>query len=337
MMPRSRALACLLAIAPVSVAMADVPQVATDIPPVHSLAAQVMGDLGTPDLILRPGASPHGYAMRPSEAQALSEADVVFWVGGALTPWLDEAIESLASEAASVELLEAEGTTVLPFREGATFEAHDHAEDDHHEHDHDDHEDEHGDHDSDHDDDEHADEHADHGSAEYDPHAWLDPDNAKAWLDAMVAELSRVDPDNAAVYAANARTAKADIDAAAAQAEVLLAPAKDLRFVVFHDAYHYYESHFGLNAAGAISLGDAASPAPRRIEQIRETIKRLDVQCVFGEPQFDEGLVRTAFDGTQAHSGVLDPMGSDIAPGPGFYPRLIVSLAESIRACNDAH
>ncbi|HAC48856.1 MAG TPA: zinc transporter, partial [Sulfitobacter sp.] len=107
---------------------ADVPAVATDIAPVHALVSQVMEGVGTPDLIVPPRSSPHGYAMRPSEARSLSGADLVVWVGPLLTPWLADPLESLASSASHLALLEQPGTRVLAFREGSTFEAHDHGD-----------------------------------------------------------------------------------------------------------------------------------------------------------------------------------------------------------------
>ena len=141
------------------VAFADVPTVAVDIAPVHSLVARVMEGVGTPALVIPAGASPHEYTLRPSEAQALQDADLVFWMGSDLTPWLDGAIDTLAANAAVVSLLEADGITLLDFREDALFEAHDHGD--------------HGDHD-DHGHDDHADD--DHG---HDDHAKDDHDHAE--------------------------------------------------------------------------------------------------------------------------------------------------------------
>lgn len=354
-------------------AMAEVPAVAADIAPVHGLVARVMEGLGTPSLVVRPGASPHGYAMRPSEAGALADADAVFWVGPELTPWLAESIGTLAEGAATVALLNAEGTRRLEFRQGATFEAHshhhdaDHGHHDHGDHAHDDHEAEghdHGSHDDhardedDHDD--HAREHDahggdghdhaedagthaghdhddeeghDHSAGATDPHAWLDPENARVWLDVIAAELSRLDPENAERYAANAAAGKEEIAAISGQLRQDLAPLRDTPFVVFHDAYQYFEVRFGVSAAGAISLSDATEPGPARVEEIRDMVVALDVRCVFSEPQFNQGLVETVLDGTGGRAGTIDPMGSDIPTGPDFYPRLLREVGAEMAAC----
>lgn len=329
-------------------AYAEAPSVVTDIPPVHSLAAQVMDGIGAPQLILPPGASPHGYAMRPSEAQALSEADLVIWIGPELTPWLDRAVDSLAGDVPSLRLLEAPGTRQLEFREGATFEAHDHGDhgnDDHghEEHGHDDHaHDDHGhddhahdDHahdDHGHDDHAHGDDHA-HDHDGVDPHAWLDPENARAWLGVIAAALAEADPDNAETYMANARAAEADLDTLAADVTAMVEPLQGKPFIVFHDAYHYFEARFGMEAAGAVSLGDASSPGPARLREIRETVTGLGANCVFSEPQFEPNLVTTVTEGTDARSGVLDPLGAALEPGPELYGALIRGLAEGLSDC----
>ena len=312
-----------------TVALAEVPRVATDIAPVQSLAAQVMGSLGEPAVILPPGASPHGYAMRPSEAQALAKADVVFWIGEGLTPWLERPLASLAGSAAVVELSEAPGVTRLPYRQGATFEAHHHDGDagedeaaegaDH------DYEDALAGH-------EHEDA-ADHDHHGDDPHLWLDPGNARAWLTAMAEALAAADPQNAAAYRANAAAAVGEIDRLEGEIAAEMAPLHDLRFIVFHDAFQYYEHRFGLQAAGAISLGDARDPGAARVAEIRDLVRDQDIACVAAEPQFKPGLVATVTEGTGAKTTVLDPIGVGLAPGPELYRTLLRNIAAGFEAC----
>lgn len=322
-------------------AMADAPRVATDIAPVQSLVARVMQGVAAPDVIVRPGASPHGYAMRPSEAAALEEADLVFWMGEGLTPSMEGAIDALAGRAHVVELLGAAGSRVLPFREGVAFAAHDHGADPagteagHDDHGHDDHgHDDHGHDDHGHDKDaheEHADAH-DHAHEGADPHAWLDPGNAQVWLGLIAQELAEHDPANAALYAANAQEAQAELDALVEEIAAVLAPVQDRPFLVFHDAYQYFETAFGVTAAGAIALGDAAAPGPARIAALREMAAARGVACVFSEPQFDPKLVETVFGDMAAH-GVLDPMGSQVAAGPGQYPQMLRDMAGAMVTC----
>lgn len=339
-------------------AMADVPRVAVDIAPVHSLVARVMEGVGTPSLIVQPGASPHEYSLRPSEAKALQDADLVFWIGEDLTPWMEESIETLADDAAVTTLLEADGTVLLEFREGALFEAHVHGDEDHaagDDHNHEEHsEDGHDDHvhvdhadeeaheheehaegdDQDHEEHAEADDHDhDHAHGAHDPHAWLSPENAANWLNVIAAQLSAADPENAGTYFANAAAAREELSAVSAEVNAILDPVRDGRFIVFHDAYQYFETAFGFPASGAISVSDASDPSPARIAEIQSRIADENIQCVLSEPQFNRGLVATVMDGTEAKASVLDPLGSNLETGAGLYPQLLRNLANSLADC----
>jgi len=315
-------------------AYAETPQVAVDIAPVHSLVARVMDGIGKPDLIIQPGASPHEYSLRPSEASALQAADLVFWIGPDLTPWLTDTIGTLASDAVVTELMEADGTIELEFREGALFEAHDHDDhgddDDHDDHGDDDDHDDHGD-DDDHDEAESGHEGHDHGA--HDPHAWLSPKNAMNWLNVIAGQLSAVDPDNAGAYFANAAAGRTEIKTLIGEVTATLDPVRGGQFIVFHDAYQYFEMDFDFPASGAISISDASDPSPARIAKIQARIAEQGIDCVLAEPQFNPGLVATVLDGTDAQTGILDPLGSDLELGPAFYPQLIRNLSNVLADC----
>ncbi len=315
-------------------AMADVPNVAVDIAPVHSLVARVMEGVGTPDLILPPGASPHEYSLRPSEAAALQNADIVIWMGEDLAPWMEDAVETLAQEAAVLTLLEADGTVLLDIREDALFEAHSHGDEEHGheehaegEHDHEEHaHDDHAHDEHDHDDHGHA-----HGA--HDAHAWLSPTNARTWVNLIAAELSAADPDNASTYFSNAAAANDELEALSAEVSEVLNPVRGGSFIVFHDAFQYFETDFDFPASGAISLSDAADPSPARIAEIQGRVRGEGVDCVLAEPQFNAGLVTTVLDGTEADTGVIDPIGADLEPGPTLYPQLIRGIATTLAGC----
>lgn len=297
-------------------ALAEVPRVAADIAPVHSLVARVMAGVGAPDLIVQPGATPHEYSLRPSEAAALQDAALVFWIGPDLTPWLKDAIGTLASGADVTELLESEGTQELAFRDDALFE-----DDDHQAHD-----------DADADDHAHADA-DDHAHGAHDPHAWLSPANASVWLGVIAERLAAADPANAAAYAANAAAGQGELETLSADVSAILDPVRGGRFIVFHDAYRYFETAFDFPASGAISLGDATDPGPARIAEIRARVGAEGIDCVLSEPQFNQNLVATVLGDTSAGQGVLDPLGSNLEPGPELYPALIRNLAQVLAAC----
>ena len=310
-------------------AFADVPKVAVDIAPVHSLVSRVMEGVGTPKLVIPAGASPHGYSLRPSEAKALQDADMVIWMGEDLAPWMEKSVETLSKGAEVITLLEESETKLLDFREGALFEEHDHGDHD----DHDDHDKDHDDHDKDHDDHDGHDDHDEHAHGEHDPHAWLSVENAQTWLNLVAGKLSAADPENAGVYFANAAEARAEIDALVKEVNSILGPVRGRNFVVFHDAYQYFETSFDFPAAGAISLGDASDPSAARIAEIQGRVRNEGINCVLSEPQYNPNLVETVLSGTDAKTGVIDPLGFSLEPGPKLYGDLIRNMAKALAGC----
>lgn len=287
--------------------LAEVPRVVTDIPPVHALVAQVMGDLGPPILLLTKGADEHDFQLKPSQAGAVADSDLVVWIGPELTPWLDSAMDSRPEGAASLALLDAEGTMRRAYGVGST-EAHDHEA-------------------------EHSDDHGhDHGAE--DPHAWLDPGNAKVWLGLIAADLGKLDPENAATYAANATAAGERIAALDGELQALLAPVKDKPLVAFHDAYGYFADHYGLTFVGSIALGDASSPGAARLSELRGELEAGAVVCLFPEVQHDPALAEQLAEGTSVKiGGALDPVGSSLEPGPEAYAVLLRGIATTIVDC----
>jgi zinc transport system substrate-binding protein len=345
----------LRVMAPVAVAFlslavnahAEAPSVVTSIKPLHSIASAVMEGVGTPYVLIDGASSPHGYALKPSQAFLLQGADVVFWVGPELAPSLLKPIETMAKNAVTVELIEAQGIHQLDIREGASFDAHnhdheggdteeEHAGDDHdhsaEEHDHaDEHDVTHAT--SDHDDHAHD---AEHHHAEHDavdPHIWLNPENGIEIAKVMAETLAKRDPDNADIYKKNADAfAKriGDLDEALA-AE--LAPLTDRKFIVFHDAYHHFEHHYDIEASGSVTVSPEALSSADRIKEIQNKIEELNVSCVFQEPQFDAKLVSVVLEGSNAKPATLDPLGTGLENGPDLYPSLLKSLADSLSDC----
>lgn len=302
-------------------------KVVASMKPVHSLVAAVMEGVSTPDIIVDGAGSPHTYALRPSQAQMLEQADVIFWVGHELEAFLEKPLETIGANATSVELIDAHDLVKLGFREGGAFEKHSH----------DDHEEtaEAG-HDHDHDPEETADaghDHAGHDHGEFDAHVWLDPMNAKTMVHEIEEALVAADPGNAATYEANAEATMARLDALIAEIGSELEPVKDKGFIVFHDGYRYFENRFGVTAAGSITVSPEVMPGAERVTEIRQRVQELGAACVFAEPQFEPRLISTVTEGTQARSGVLDPLGADIENGPDLYFQVIRNMASSMQTC----
>ena len=296
-----------------SVSVADTPRVAVDIAPVHSLVARVMDGVDTPALIIAAGASPHEYSLRPSEAAALQKADVIFWIGPELTPWLDKALSTLAHDAVQVSFINAEGTILLPYRESALFERHDH-DDDHADHD-------------DHDD------HAYHDQHPMDPHLWLSPENGIVWMNMIAEVLAEADPTNAATYRANAVAGQKELINLQTNINTILAPHRGKNFITFHDGFQYFEDHFNFPAMGAIALSDASQPGPARLAAIRERIANESISCVLSEPQYQSGIITAVTGEIEVNIGVVDAVGYRLELGRDLYPQLLRDLAEALAEC----
>jgi zinc transport system substrate-binding protein len=295
----------LLTILPLA-ATAKVPQVVTDIPPVAALVAQVMGDLGQPVLLLEKGADEHDFQLRPSQMQAIADAGLVVWIGPELTPWLDRAMA--ATRGRSLALLDTPGTAVQGYDPAALqAEEADHADDPTEAgHDH-------------------------HGA---DPHAWMNPQNAIVWTGHIAEQLSQLDPDHAATYAANAAAAKARIAALDTELAVALAPFADKGFVTFHAAYGYFTVHYGLKNAGFLALGDASTPGAAKLKELQGQLRAGDFVCAFPESQHDPALLTQVMDGASVKLGAaLDPVGSTLDFGPDAYEALMRGIATKLIAC----
>jgi zinc transport system substrate-binding protein len=299
--------------------------VVATIKPIHSLVAQVMGETGEPRLLVGGAASPHTYALKPSDAKALNSARLVFRVSEQIEPFTRRIVASLPKTVTVVTLADAPGLRLLDVRDGDTFEKHDHDHDDDHDHDHK------GGHHDDHDHDEKAGEAA--GKAVRDGHVWLDPANAVAMVREIARALKEAAPEQAAVFDSNAAKAIADIEETARQIEAEVGPLKNKPFVVFHDAYQYFETHFGIPAIGSITVSPEVQPSAKRISEIRNKIKQLKAACVFAEPQFKSKLVTTVLEGTEAKAGTLDPEGASVEPGPAAYTTLLRNLAGGLKSC----
>nr|CAD6413671.1 zinc ABC transporter substrate-binding protein [Rhizobium sp. Q54] len=304
-------------------AAAAAPQVVVSIKPIHSLVASIMQGVGEPALIVEGAASPHTFTMRPSNARAVEAADIVFWMGPGMEAFLEKPLAALASDATVVELDHAEGLTRLPFREGGAFEAHGHADHSHGE----------AGHDHAHQEGEEADDHDRHHHGQFDTHLWLDPMNAKAMAAAIEQALSAADPANAESYAANLEELNGKIDSLDREIAETLAPVKDKPFVVFHDAYQYFEAHYGVRVVGSVTVSPEVMPGAERVKEIHRKVEELGAACVFAEPQFEPKLIQVVTEGTEARSGTLDPEGASLTEGPNLYFDLMRSIAASLKGC----
>jgi len=313
----------------VSSANAEV-KVVTSIKPIHSLASYVMDGVGKPDVIVDGYNSPHGFSLKPSHAKMLENADLVIWVGEDLEAFLEKPLDTIAKKAKNIEVMDLKGIKKLKFREKNIFEGHDdhghdehkeHGHDEHKEHGHDEHKDEHKEHDG----------HEGHAHGEHDPHVWLDPMNAKVIVKEITKQLVQLDSKNSATYKANSKKALADIDKLTKNIKKDL--SKDLRFVVFHDAYQYFEKRFGIQVLGALTVNTDVMPGAEQLSEIREVIEHEKVNCIFSEPQFNPSIIKSIAKDTKVKTGILDPLGAKLDKGKNLYFDLLNNMASSFKGC----
>lgn len=299
------------------------PQVVVSVKPVHDLVMGVTEGVTAPVLLVPGGASPHDYALRPSEMRALQQARVVIWVGPELENFLVRPLAGLGAEVQRITLMKDAELVLHPVREGGIWDSHGHDHGGHshgHSHSHG-----HG----------HSHNHAanNHAQAEPDAHVWLSPENARRIVAHVADALAELDPDHAAAYAANRDRMLARLERLDEELRALLAPVREAPFIVFHDAYQYFERHYGLTPAGSITVDPSRAPGARRIQEIRQRVSQSEAICVFSEPQFRPAIVATVIEGTQARTGVLDPLGADLLSGPDAYEQLLRNLANSLVEC----
>lgn len=282
-------------------------EVAVSIRPLHSLVSAVMDGVGTPALIVQGAGSPHSYILRPVDAKTIASADIIFWAGPELETFLIKPLATISKPGAThIALSATPGLKLLNRREGGTFEPHDESA---------------------------AHPHANDKKNFPDLHFWLDPENAILMVDEIARQLSDKDPQNAKQYQTNAAAYKQRLEALTNEIQTKLAPVKNRPFIVFHDAYHYFENRFKITVAGSVTINPEHIPSVQRIRQLREKIRTLHAACIFSEPQFQSKFISTLTEGTDIKTGTLDPLGSSIPTGPEQYITLIENLADSIIDC----
>ncbi|HKJ05406.1 MAG TPA: zinc ABC transporter substrate-binding protein [Geopsychrobacteraceae bacterium] len=280
------------------------PNVVATILPLHALVVGVTEGVSRPKLLIKGGHSPHSYSLRPSDAKALEDANLILWVGPELESFLVTPLNSLASTAAKLELLKQKELVRLPQRTGGvwdSFESLDHAGADH--------------------------------AASSNPHLWLDPQNAVNITRLLASKLTELDPKNGRTYKANAQRLEERLQRLDQKIDQQLDPVRELPYLVFHDAYHYYEQRYALQPLGAISISPERRPGAKRISEIRKMVQESKARCVFAEPQFKPQMVETLISGTSVAVGILDPIGADLTPGVDSYFTLLEKMTENLKKC----
>lgn len=314
-----RQLTLFLLLTASSFALAEQPRVLASIKPVQQIATAVLDGIAPVDVLLPPGASPHSYALRPSDRRLIEEATRIYWVG----PELETFLQALFDDAGSARALMQDAELQLR-RYAERDQMAEPAGQSHSEHDHDqahgqDHHDQHDDH--------------DHGPGSLDTHVWLSPQNALAMARYMAADLGQLYPQHAAQMDDNLQAFATRLAQLDSRLQQRFAALQKRGYFVFHDAYGYFEDHYGLQALGVFSVSHEIQPGARQVNALREQLQHSGAVCVFTEPQFSPRLVHSLTRDLPVRSGVLDPLGVDIAPGSQGYLQTIEQLAESLAGC----
>ena len=318
-------------------------KVVTTIKPVHSLVSGVMDGVSNPTLIIEGSNSPHNFSLKPSHAKMLEEADIVFWIGEDLESFMEKPLNSLAKNAVQISFMDLKSIKKLKFREMNDHDDHDdhhghedeheghddhdndgHKDDDHDDHGHDDH---HG-----HEDEDDDSSHDGHNHGEFDAHIWLDPENAKVMISEIAHELSELDPSNKSNYEKNAEKMISSFDDLIDRVSTIV--PNNPSFIVFHDAYQYFENRFNIKSAGALTLNPEVLPGAKQIAEIQELIEHDNVKCIFSEPQYNPKIIEMLSADMKVSTSVLDPLGADINAGPKMYNNLILQIANSLKDCS---
>ena len=279
-------------------------KVIASIKPLHSLVSYVIDGVGTPGILVDGSSSPHTFQLKPSHATMLQEADIIFWIGEDLESFLETPLKSIAKNSRHITLMESDEIELLKFREKNIFGDHD---------EHDDH-DEHG-----------------HAHGEYDIHFWLDPEVAKTIVKIVTRELSEIDPANSSAYNSNSAKALKEIDQLINDVKSKI--NRDAKYVVFHDAYQYFEKRFGVEVIGALTVNPEVLPGAKQLAEIREVIEHENVNCLFSEPQFNPSIAETIARDTGVKAAIIDPLGAELDPGKDLYFDLIGDIASSFKSC----
>ena len=277
-------------------------KVVTTIKPIHSLVAGVMDGLGSPSLIVDGSNSPHNFSLKPSHAKMIEDAEIIFWAGEDLETFMIKPLESIANNATKVSFMDLDSIIKLKFKEENILEVEGYDDD-----------------------------HDKHADGEFDAHIWLDPKNAIEIVNEIAKTLSLKDPNNKNVYYSNAEKLNHSLNELIKK--INLSINKDARFIVFHDAYQYFEKRFDVSSAGALILNEEALPSAKKVSEIHKIIKKQNINCIISEPQFNPNIIKSIAQDSSILTRSFDPLGSSFDTNKNLYFEMILSLSNSLKDC----
>ena len=280
-------------------------KIVTSIKPLKLIAAEIAGSEADITVLLKPGSSPHNYQLRPSHARAISDADLIIWIGPSLERFMKKIIRRQNEDANIITTEDLAGIQTHPYRSNALWE------ESHHDHGHDHH----------------------HHSHDIDGHLWLSPNNGAAIATSIANHLIKIAPQNKTQYEANLASLLKKIDAVDKENQEALMPHKKTAYLVYHDAFQYFEKHYGLNAIGTFTTENTSSLSAKRLSVINKTINASNIKCIFADEQYNAPVVQRVADQTGVTLVSLDPMGSSISHSENGYTQLLKTIRENMLSC----
>ncbi|MCX9114276.1 zinc ABC transporter substrate-binding protein ZnuA [Aeromonas veronii] len=289
-------------------------EVLTTIKPLGFIAAAITDGVSEPKVLLPTGASPHDFSLRPSDIRNINSAGLVVWVGPELEGFM---AKPLANHPHALALTQVEGMSLFNYATQDSHDSHDHDDHDHAAH-------EHGDHDEG---------HEGHHHEGVDPHIWLGPTQAKVIAKAIASELGKLDPANQARYDANLAAFDTKVDAKDKVIAGQMKAVNEKGYFVFHEAYGYWERHYGMSSKGHFTVSPERRPGAKTLVDIRKALEEKQASCIYAEPQFSPAVIESVARNTGAKVLLLDEVGEQVPLGPDGYPQFMQQLADAFAQC----
>ncbi|MFM5530646.1 zinc ABC transporter substrate-binding protein ZnuA [Aeromonas veronii] len=289
-------------------------EVLTTIKPLGFIAAAISDGVSEPKVLLPIGASPHDFSLRPSDIRNINSAGLVVWVGPELEGFMAKPV---ANHPHALALTQVEGMPLFNYATQDSHDSHDHDDHDHAAH-------EHGDHDEG---------HEGHHHEGVDPHIWLGPTQAKVIAKAIASELGKLDPANQARYDANLAAFDAKVDAKEKVIAGQMKAVNEKGYFVFHEAYGYWERHYGMSSKGHFTVSPERRPGAKTLVDIRKALEEKQASCIYAEPQFSPAVIESVALNTGAKVLLLDEVGEQVPLGPDGYPQFMQQLADAFAQC----
>ncbi len=276
--------------------------VISSVRPIGFITEAIASGVTNTDILLPDGASPHTYSLKPSDLAKIKNADLIIWVGEDMEVFMPTVLKNV-DEQKQIELMDVPEIKSL-LRTNHHDEEIPHDDNDHH-----------------------------HG--EYDEHIWLSPKIAKIIAKSIHDKLIELYPNKVQLLDANLNEFITNLSETEQNIAKKLISVQNRGYFVFHDAYGYFESQFGLKNLGSFTINPAVQPGVQTVYAIQKKLAEHQAVCVFREPQFSPAVIKKLVNGTNVKIGELNPLGTGIIVEKGAYSHFLLTLTQELLDCLD--